>query len=255
MGTHYDLIVRTVPQQVDEGNQWRCFLMAAATDLRRRKLDVIAQVPFWWHTIDLGDGVITPGHKSPKSQDILARAIPRRLRGKTVLDVGCWDGFFSFWCERRGATVTPVDNFQYRAFVESKYGVDLKGGEGFRVAAHLLGSPLKLRRCDFASLRGSFDIVLFLGVLYHERYPLLALEHLARLARECAMVETHYIKSGSQPLLRFYPGDTMNEDPANFWGPTLSCVELMLEDVSFQEVSLLQTYWDNDNRAIFLARK
>ncbi|MDZ4278518.1 MAG: DUF1698 domain-containing protein [Dehalococcoidia bacterium] len=197
----------------------------------------------------------TPGHDDPGNQEIRAQALPRRLRGKTVLDVGCWDGCFSFLCESRGAAVTPIDNFQCRDFVRSKYGVELRGGEGFRVAAHLLGSRLKLKRCGLSSLRGSFDIVLFFGVLYHERHPLLALEHLARLTREYAVVETHYIRSGSQPLLRFYPGGSFNQDPTNFWGPTLTCVELMLKDVGFRTVSLLQTFRHSDNRAIFLARK
>ncbi len=123
------------------------------------------------------------------------------------------------------------------------------------MAARLLGSRLKLKRRDFASLQGSFDIVLFFGVLYHERHPLLALEHLARLTRECAVVETHYIKSDRQPFLRFYAGSSLNDDPTNFWGPTLSCVELMLREVGFRRVSLVKTYRDNDDRAIFLARR
>ncbi len=100
-----------------------------------------------------------------------------------------------------------------------------------------------------------FDIVLFLGVLYHERHPLLALEHLARLTRECALVETHYSKSSRQPLLHFYPGSSLNDDPTNFWGPTLSCIDLMLREVGFREVSLVKRYRDNGARAIFLAQK
>ena len=229
--------------------------MAVNPDIRQRKVAAVARVPFWWHTIDLGDGVKTPGHDDLSSQKVRAEAVPRRLRDKTVLDVGCWDGYFSFLCERRGATVTPVDTFQYRDFVRSKYGLELKGGEGFRVTARLLRSRLKLKNCDFSNLRGSFDVVLFFGVLYHERNPLLALEHLARLTRQYAVVETHYIKSGSQPLLRFYPGSFSNQDPTNFWGPTLSCVELMLKDVGFRRVSLVRKYRNSDNRAIFLARK
>jgi tRNA (mo5U34)-methyltransferase len=229
--------------------------LASNPDLCQRKLRAVARVPFWWHTIDLGDGVTTPGHSSARSQEVRANAIPGSLQGKTVLDAGCWDGFFSFWCERRGAAVTPIDDFQHKDFVGSKYGIELKGGEGFRVAARLLGSRLKLKRRDFASLQGSFDIVLFFGVLYHERHPLLALEHLARLTRECAVVETHYIKSDRQPFLRFYAGSSLNDDPTNFWGPTLSCVELMLREVGFRRVSLVKTYRDNDDRAIFLARR
>ena len=229
--------------------------MVVRPDLQQRKRESVARVPFWWHTIDLGDGVVTPGHDEPRNQKVRAQALPRRLRGKTVLDIGCWDGFFSFLCEKRGATVTPVDNFQYRDFVRGKYGVELDGGEGFRVAARLLGSRLKLKRGDFSTLRGSFDVVLFFGVLYHERHPLLALEQLAQLTKQVAVVETHYIKAGNQPSLRFYPGDTLNQDPTNFWGPTLSCVELMLKDVGFRRVSLLRTFSYDDNRAIFLARK
>ena len=229
--------------------------MVARPDLQRTKRESVARVPFWWHTIDLGGGVVTPGHDELRSQNVRAQAVPRRLRGKTVLDIGCWDGFFSFLCEKRGATVTPIDNFQYRDFVRGKYGVELEGGEGFRAAARLLGSRLKLKRGDFSTLRGSFDVVLFFGVLYHERHPLLALERLAQLTRQVAVVETHYIKAGSQPSLRFYPGDTLNQDPTNFWGPTLSCVELMLKDVGFRSVSLLQTFRYDDKRAIFLARK
>ena len=229
--------------------------MTVIPDLGQRKRDAVARVPFWWHTIDVGDGVATPGQDELISQKARAQAVPRRLRGKTVLDIGCWDGYFSFLCERRGATVTPVDNFQYRDFVRSKYGVELKGGEGFRVAARLLGSRLKLKKGDFSTLRGSFDVVLFFGVLYHERHPLLALERLAQLTGQVALVETHYIKAGSRPSLRFYPGDTLNQDPTNFWGPTLSCVELMLKDVGFRRVSLLRTFSYDDNRAIFLARK
>ncbi len=229
--------------------------MAVSPGIRQRKLEAVGRVPFWWHTIDLGDGVATPGHDELRSQKVRAQAVPRRLWGKTVLDIGCWDGYLSFLCERRGATVTPVDNFQYRDFVRSKYGVEVKGGEGFRVAARLLGSRLKLKRGDFSTLRGSFDVVLFFGVLYHERHPLLALEHLARLTRESAVLETHFVKSRGQPLLRFYPGSSLNQDPTNFWGPTLSCVELMLKDVGFRRVSLLRTFRYDDNRAIFLARK
>ena len=224
-------------------------------DRRQRKLEALARVPFWWHTIDLGDGLKTPGHDNPKSLDIRTGAVPRRLRGKTVLDIGCWDGDFSFLCESRGATVTPVDTFQYRDFVRSKYGIELKGGEGFRTAARLLGSGLKLKRCDFSTLRGTFDIALFFGVLYHERHPLLALEHLARLTKEYAVVETHYVRSGDRPLMRFYSGSSLNQDPTNYWGPTLSCVELMLKDVGFRNVSLVRTFRHDDNRAIFLARK
>lgn len=222
---------------------------------RQRKLTDVQRVPFWWHTIDLGDGIVTPGQTSMHEQELRVAGIPRSLQGRTVLDVGCWDGFFSFWCEQRGATVTPIDSFQHTDFVKSKYGVQLKGGEGFRVAARCLGSALKPRKREFTQLKGSFDIVLFLGVLYHQRNPLLALEHLSRLTRECAVVETHYLKGENCPILQFYPGSSLNSDPTNCWGPSLSCVELMLRDVGFRSVRLVDTWQFDDDRALFVARK
>ena len=97
--------------------------------------------------------------------------------------------------------------------------------------------------------------MLVVGVLWHGRSRVLALERLGRLDREYAVVETHYIKAGKQQLLRFCPGGSLNQDPTNFWGPTLSCVDLMLKDVGFRKVSLLRTYTHGDSRAIFLARK
>lgn len=223
--------------------------------LHHLKAKEVATVPFWWHTIDVGHGVLTPGQTSPEGQDLRAGVIPRSLRGKSVLDVGCWDGYFSFWCERRGAIVMPIDDFQHKVFVKHKYGIALRGGEGFAVAARLLGSRLKLRPCSFLSADGSFDVVLYLGVLYHERHPLLALEHLARLTNETAVIETHYVKDSRDPVLHFYPGAYLNNDPTNYWGPSISCVELMLREVGFRSVSLAETYKDNDDRAVFVALK
>ncbi len=222
---------------------------------REKKLAAVRRVPFWWHTIDLGNGVVTPGHSSLHEQELRATGIPRALRGKTVLDVGCWDGVFSFWCEQHGAIVTPIDDFQHTEFVRSKYGVALRGGEGFRVAAHHLGSALTVRKRQFTQMQGAFDVVLFLGVLYHQRNPLLALEHLSRLTRECAVIETHYLKGQDQPIAQFYPGSSLNGDPTNYWGPSLSCLELMLRDVGFRRVKLVSTSAGHDDRAVLVARK
>ena len=185
------------------------------------KLAQVERVPIWWHTIDLGDGIVTPGKSILREQMRRAEGIPDDLHGKTVLDIGCWDGFYAFLCEQRGALVTAIDDFQHTAFVRSKYGLELKPGQGFRVAASCLGSTLKPWKRDFTQMKGSFDVVLFLGVLYHHRNPLLALENVSRLTRDLAVVETHYLKAEERPILRFYPGDALNLDPTNFWGPSL----------------------------------
>src|SRR3990172_3125756 len=126
----------------------------------------------WWHTIDLGHGIVTPGgdiHTAARLQEF---RFPANLSGLTVLDVGAWDGFFSFEAERRGATrVLATD---YHAWGGDGWGTKA----GFDLAHRALGSKVGSRQIDVLDLSpetvGVFDLVLFLGVLYHMKHPLLA---------------------------------------------------------------------------------
>ena len=97
--------------------------------------------------------------------------------------------------------------------------------------------------CDVLDLDaarlGTFDVVLFLGVLYHMRHPLLALERVAPLVENLLIVETHAdLHDMSAPAMRFYPGDEINHDPTNWWGPNAACLQAMLLDVGFAHVKL-----------------
>ncbi len=104
-------------------------------------------------------------------------------------------------------------------------------------------------------LKGAYDVVLFLGILYHQRHPLLALEHVSRLTRECAVIETHYLRDEERPVLQFYPGSMLNQDPTNFWGPSLFSLDLMLKDVGFRSVELISTWSGDDDRALLVVHK
>jgi SAM-dependent methyltransferase len=134
----------------------------------------------WYHTIDLGGGVVTRGVDDSPMR--LARArLPESLHGLTVLDIGAWDGFFSFECERRGAArVVAADHFSWHG---SGWGTKA----GFLLAREALGSRVEDLDIDVMDLTpervGTFDVVLFLGVLYHLRHPFLALEQVVRDAR------------------------------------------------------------------------
>ncbi len=142
----------------------------------------------WFHRIDLGHGIVTPGLDDTPAK--LARLnFPKDLNGKTVLDIGAWDGFFSYEAERRGASrVVAVDSFIWQG---------LGGGSkaGFELARRVLNS--KVEDCELEVLEvspetvGTFDVVLFLGVLYHMRHPLLALEKVHSVTREMVILETH----------------------------------------------------------------
>ena len=194
----------------------------------------------WWHTIDLGQGVVTPG-KGDSAMWLQRLAMPADLRGKTVLDIGAWDGFYSFAAEQRGASrVLAVDSFVWQG----------KGGgskAGFELARRALDSKvedLELEVLDISPERiGTFDVVLFSGVLYHMRHPLLALEKVSSVTKEMVIIETHVdLMTTKWPAMRFYPYTELDGDGSNWWGPNPLAVEQMLEVVGFRTIKTIGLY-------------
>ncbi len=97
---------------------------------------------------------------------------------------------------------------------------------------------------------GRFDVVLFLGVLYHVRHPLLALERVASVTRELLIVETVVDLLGcSRPAMAFYQGTELNNDPTNWWAPNISGVEAMLKSVGFTRVQTMTPIYSAPYRA------
>ncbi len=189
----------------------------------------------WYHTIDLGGGIVTKGIDDSALR--LARLdLPRSLTGLTVLDIGAWDGFFSFEAERRGASrVVAADYFSW-------HGTGWGSKAGFELARAALGSRVEDLDIDVMDLSpervGQFDVVFFLGVLYHLRHPLLALERIASVTRKLLILETVVDMVGiRRPAVAFYPGRELNNDPTNWWAPNLPALHGMLRDVGFDEVT------------------
>jgi len=190
----------------------------------------------WYHTIDLGGGLVTRGVDDSPVRLSRVR-LPDSLHGKTVLDIGAWDGFFSFECERRGAArVVAADHFSW-------HGTGWGTKAGFTLAREALASRVEDVDIDVMDLSperiGSFDVVLFLGVLYHVRHPFLALERVASVTRQYLIVETVVDMVGfRRPAMAFYPGRELNNDPTNWWGPNVPAVKGMLESLGFTEVTI-----------------
>jgi len=190
----------------------------------------------WFHSIELEPGFVTPGRADTSAQ------VPRLhlpdLTGKTVLDVGAWDGFFSFEAERRGASrVVALDTFSWQPRGAGT------GKAGFELARRALGSSVEDLEVDVLDIApetvgGSFDVVLFLGVLYHLRHPFLALEKLRSVTNELLILETHVDLIGTRrPAAAFYPGAELEGDWTNWWGPNPAAVVGMLEQAAFRDVS------------------
>jgi tRNA (mo5U34)-methyltransferase len=185
----------------------------------------------WWHQIELPGGYLTPG--PDRSAEKLASLRLPDLEGKTVLDVGALDGYFSFAAERRGASrVVALDTYMWQ-----KPG----GKDGFEYARSALDSSVESVEVEVLEISpetvGQFDVVLFLGVLYHMRHPLLALERVASVTRELLVMETlvdlTFLRS---PAAAFYPWPLLRDD-TNWWGPNRAAVTAMLHSVGFERVA------------------
>ncbi len=205
----------------------------------------------WFHNMDLGGVATAPRHflgDYPRVKFArFAHVIPQDLRGKTVLDIGCNAGFYSIEMKRRGASrVVAIDSDD----------VYLEQARFATRVSNVAVEIEKLDVYDVASLRERFDIVLFMGVLYHLRHPLLALDRIAehvversagmmvfqsmqRGAREIAPVAPDYpfgeravFDEPGWPKLHFVE-HSYSRDDTNWWIPNRACVEAMLRSAGF----------------------
>lgn len=159
-----------------------------------------------YHNFDLPDGRRINGALSIEAlrSRVASYGLPEDLHGMRVLDIGPWDGFFTFEMERRGAEVVAIDY------------VDL---DTFRELHAAFGSRSQYLQMDVYELdprrHGIFDIVLCLGVLYHLKHPLLALEKICAVTRDRCIVESFVIDAAPAnrhqgiPYAEFYETDEL----------------------------------------------
>ena len=208
----------------------------------------------WFHQIDFGGGIISPGVASINVLSAQADVYFRYgIAGKSIIDIGCWDGYNCIEASRRGALrVLATDQL---AWSDKCWGSQ----ESFELAREYLAPNIEAKVADVFDLTpetvGKFDIVLFAGVFYHLRHPLLALERVSELANEMVIVETHVdALNEPRPAMIFYPGAECANDHTNWWGPNPACVEAMLRDVGFPKVDYTP-HPIHANRAIFHASR
>ena len=210
----------------------------------------------WYHSIEIEPGLVTPGaHPLAELQQVLEHLkFPASLDGLSVLDIGAWDGFFSFEAERRGASLVVA------------YDVAPEDYFGFSTAKALLGSKVDYVQGSVYELNrevvGTFDVVVFAGVLYHLRYPLLALDRIREICQGYMLLETHcldncvLLEDGQTttleridprlsriPLYRFYPTNELNGDYSNWFSPNRRAIEAGLRTAGF-EPTLLSEWGD-----------
>ena len=182
----------------------------------------------WHHKFEVFPGVVTQGSYEPGFM-LNKLNLDQQLTGVKILDVGPSDGYFSLQLARRGAEVTAID---YRR----------KEDHGFSAMEKITGVKVRYEQCNLYDLTpekfGLFDVVLFLGVLYHLPDMVKALNILRSVCTRTMFLETeaeHNLSPGV-PAARYYEADTLAGDYTNFWAPNGACVEAMCRDAGFKPV-------------------
>jgi tRNA (mo5U34)-methyltransferase len=210
----------------------------------------LERVPMWFHTFSLDGGALyTPGVARDHRYRI--PLLPDDLSGKSVLDVGTFDGFYGFLAEARGARrVVVVDNEQYRDWVLAGWGVELEGGEGFRTVAELLDSEVEYRHLDafdLDQLDEQFDLILCFGILHRVESPLSLLRVLRRrvASRGYVLLETYGVASPElehQAAMRvFEAGEVYPHDDYVYWGFTGGSLARLADHAGFGRVEIVDT--------------
>jgi tRNA (mo5U34)-methyltransferase len=206
----------------------------------------------WFHNLDLRGVKTAPDHflgdyPAVKWQRF-ANAIPADLRGKSVLDIGCNSGFYAIEMKRRGADRVVGIDYDATYLMQARF------------AAEVIGVDIEWQQLsvyDVATLGETFDLVLFMGVLYHLRHPLLALdlihEHVAKdllvfqsmqrgsdevepMANDYPFGETEIFNRPGFPRL-YYIEKRYSGDPTNWWIPNQACSEALLRSAGFEIIS------------------
>ncbi len=198
----------------------------------------------WYHKIELAPGLVTPGQPWEVLWDpMLAYHRTIDFRGKRVLEIGCWDGYWSFEAEKLGAAdVWATDDISQRRTIPPTVPF----------AIECLGSRIR-HRTDVSvyavdeSFREEFDIVIFYGVLYHLRYPVLALAQLRKVLRTggLLLLETASLMDTDEPVMRWGHEHIYAMDGSTWNAPSPACLRFLLESGYF-EVDLCEIYLRQD---------
>ena len=217
----------------------------------------------WFHNLDLCGVRTAPEHFLGDYPAVkwarFAEAVPRDLTGKTVLDIGCNGGFYSMEMKRRGAERVLGIDFDEDYLAQARF------------AAEVTGLDIEFRQhsvYDVAALRERFDVVIFMGVLYHLRHPLLALdlirEHVVDdlmifqsmqrgssevepVAEDYDFFEMDHFDRPAYPKMHFIE-HRYSHDQTNWWAPNRACMEAMLRSAGF-------TIEDHPEEEVYVCRK
>jgi tRNA (mo5U34)-methyltransferase len=266
------LFTRPIQQQqqwLDEHDRLRKAFLE-----RARQLGFYEEVKdyFWYHTIDLGNGLITPGYNDYRGSWPTFK-FPPDMAGMNVLDVGSATGFFAFEFERGGAAVTSIEIPSYDdvdrlpgettqdtfkkferlwvghaapaappppASLEGMYRCNVEGP--FAFCHRVLGSKVRRHYSNIYDLseekigKGGFDLVFLGDIILHTLHPLKALASVAPLCRGTLVISQELHESYYPPMMCYRGGDKAGQDGFDWWLPNVTCLEQLLKKMGFKKV-------------------
>jgi tRNA (mo5U34)-methyltransferase len=239
-------------------------------------LHALATGPGWYHSIDLGDGIVTRGSVPI---DFIPDALLPEMSNRSVLDIGAWDGGNAFRAERLGAKrVVALDHYVWGVDLPRRqhywdecaaagklpdqtldetefWDASLPGKKKFDIAHAALNSSVEAVVADFMTMDlaslGTFDVVLYLGILYHMKEPLTVLERVHHVTNEVAVIETeavHVRGQASEPLLKFLAGNELRRDFGNWYLVSETALHRMCLAAGFSKVATKRGFASRRNR-------
>ncbi len=187
---------------------------------------------YWFHKIDLGMGITTPGWSDPVVDKLPYYGLPDDMAKMKVLDIGASEGFFSFEAERRGAKVQAIDSWQDAI-------------DRFNICKAALSSKVQDNLCSVYDLNpegwGTYDLVMYFGVLYHLKDPYRSIEAVKSVCSNRLLLQTNVCGS-KESVAEFYPHGVRSGpnkelvDKTVFWVPSRRCVIDLLDANGFKDI-------------------
>ncbi len=246
----------------------------------------ITAFPHWYHRINLGHGIYTHNRKTIHEElwSILKNTFPENIENSTVLDIGCNAGFFSIEAKKKGAKyvlgIETSENYIQRAPEKNEPQDQILKQNYYLEQAELCKNILnldieykKLNANNLHELEYKFDIVFFMGVLYHLKNPFATIEAIGNICNDTVVIETEIISENGQNRVYYHKGKTgniseiegkkgmmkfietneLNCDNTNWWIPDTECVKGMFRIAGFKYFS--EPCYYKRRRLLILASK
>lgn len=191
----------------------------------------------WYHSIDLGGGITTPGIVPKKLQEFKSKGIPEDLTGMSVLDIGAWDGYYSFLAESRGASrVLAIDSFPFRK-KGSQGGMEryrAQSRRGFYLAKEALNSRVEFRELDvfeLDKLKEDFDVVFFFELHHHLWDPILGIKLATDKCRKLFLIEGSMLTT-SRGIIVW--DDERTQDKTKAWRVSYGFLDRLIRSRGFK---------------------